>query len=141
MQRKIGTEINLGKIASSFDGTGSFSAIDRTTSSFLNASEKVQKIKRLIKTREYDADIAKFIPGTLEFVYQGILEDIDTKEQPEHISYKDMENLEFLILLTSNYYTNSNSIHICFLMKITKATDETDNIDTDLITVNNFLHI
>ena len=141
MQRKIGTEINLGKIASSFDGIGSFSAIDRTTSSFLNASEKVQKIKRLIKTGEYDADIAKFIPGTLEFVYQGILEDIDTKEQPEHISYKDMENLEFLILLTSNYYTNSNSIHICFLMKITKATDETDNIDTDLITVNNFLHI
>ena len=120
MQRKIGTEINLGKIASSFDGIGSFSAIDRTTSSFLNASEKVQKIKRLIKTREYDADIAKFIPGTLEFVYQGILEDIDTKEQPEHISYKDMENLEFLILLTSNYYTNSNSIHICFLMKIKK---------------------
>ena len=141
MQRKIGTEINLGKIASSFDGIGSFSAIDRTTSSFLNASEKVQKIKRLIKTGEYDADIAKFIPGTLEFVYQGILEDIDTKEQPEHISYKDMENLEFLILLTSNYYTNSNSIHICFLIKITKATDETDNIDTDLITVNNFLHI
>ena len=141
MQRKIGTEINLGKIASSFDGIGSFSAIDRTTSSFLNASEKVQKIKRLIKTGEYDADIAKFIPGTLEFVYQGILEDIDTKEQPEHISYKDMENLEFLILLTSNYYTNSNSIHICFLMKITKATDETDNIDTDLIAVNNFLHI
>ena len=141
MQRKIGTEINLGKIASSFDGIGSFSAIDRTTSSFLNASEKVEKIKRLIKTGEYDADIAKFIPGTLEFVYQGILEDIDTKEQPEHISYKDMENLEFLILLTSNYYTNSNSIHICFLMKITKATDETDNIDTDLITVNNFLHI
>ena len=141
MQRKIGTEINLGKIASSFDGIGSFSAIDRTTSSFLNASEKVQKIKRLIKTGEYDADIAKFIPGTLEFVYQGILEDIDTKEQPEHISYKDMENLEFLILLTSNYYTNSNSIHICFLMKITKGTDETDNIDTDLITVNNFLHI
>ena len=141
MQRKIGTEINLGKIASSFDGIGSFSAIDRTTSSFLNASEKVQKIKRLIKTGEYDADIAKFIPGTLEFVYQGILEDIDTKEQPEHISYKDMENLEFFILLTSNYYTNSNSIHICFLMKITKATDETDNIDTDLITVNNFLHI
>ena len=141
MQRKIGTEINLGKIASSFDGIGSFSAIDRTTSSFLNASEKVQKIKRLIKTGEYDADIAKFIPGTLEFVYQGILKDIDTKEQPKHISYKDMENLEFLILLTSNYYTNSNSIHICFLMKITKATDETDNIDTDLITVNNFLHI
>ena len=50
----------------------------------------------------------------LELLDQGMLEDTDTKEQPAHISYKDMENLEFQILLTNNYYTNPNSIHICF---------------------------
>ena len=49
-----------------------------------------------------------------------------------------MENLAFQILLTNNYYTNPNSIHICFPMKIKNATNETDDIDTDLITVNNF---
>ena len=102
MQRKIGTEINLGKTVSSFDSICSSPAIDRTASNFLNASEKVQKIKKLIKTGEYDADIAKYIPGTLELVYQGMLEDMDAKEQPAHISYKDMENLEFQILLTNN---------------------------------------
>ena len=53
-----------------------------------------------------------------ELVYQGMLEDIDTKEQPAHISYKGMGNLEFQILLNHNYYTNPNSIHICFLIKI-----------------------
>ena len=57
------------------------------------------------------------------------------------ISEKDMENLEFQKLLSNNYYTNPDSIHICFLMKIKKATDKIDNIDTDLITVNSFLHI
>ena len=67
-----------------------------------------------------------------------MLEDIDTKEHPVHIWYKYMENLEFQILLTINYYTNPKSIHICFPMKIQKATDETDDIDTDLITVSNF---
>ena len=41
-------------------------------------------------------------------------------------------------MLTNNYYTNPNSVHICFLMKIKKATDETADLDTDLITVNNF---
>ena len=67
-----------------------------------------------------------------------MLEDFDTKDQPAHISYKDMENLEFQILLTNNYYTNPNSIHICFPIKILKATNETNDIDTDLITVSNF---
>ena len=67
-----------------------------------------------------------------------MLEDIDTKEQPAHISYKDMENLDFQIMLTNNYYTNPNSMHICFPMKIKQKSDEDNDIDTDLITVNNF---
>ena len=130
MQRKIGTEMNLAKTVSPFDSIGFSPAIDRTASNFLNASEKVQKIRKLTKTGVYDADIAKYIPGMLELVYQGLLEDIDTKEQPAHILYKDMENLGFQILLNNNYYTNPNRIHICFLMKIKKATDETDDINT-----------
>ena len=55
----------------------------------------------------------------LELAYQGMLEDFDTKEQPAHISYKDMENLEFQILLTNNYYSNLNSIFV-FLSKLKK---------------------
>ena len=74
----------------------------------------------------------------LELLDQGMLEDIDKKEQPAHISYKDMENLEFQILLTNNYNTNLNSIHIWFPMKIKKAADKTNDIDIDLITINNF---
>ena len=49
-----------------------------------------------------------------------------------------MENLEFQIILTKNYYTNLNSIHNCFPIKILKAANETDDIHTGLITVNNF---
>ena len=65
-----------------------------------------------------------------------MLENLDTKEQPAHISY--MENLEFQMLLTNNYYTNPNSIHIRFPIKIKKATDKDADIESDLITVNNF---
>ena len=42
----------------------------------------------------YNADIAKYIPGLLDLIYQGIIEDIDTKEKAAHISHKDMEQLE-----------------------------------------------
>ena len=138
MQRKIGTEAELGATVSAFDSIAASSAIDRSASNYLNAGEKVQKIRKLISTGTYDADIAKFVPGTLHPVYQGMLEDIDTKEQPAHISYKDMKNLEFQIMLTNNYYTNPNSMHICFPMKIKQKSDEDKDIDADLITVNNF---
>ena len=49
-----------------------------------------------------------------------------------------MENLDFQIMLTNNYYTNPNSMHICFPMKIKQKSHEDNNIDTDLVTVNNF---
>ena len=46
-----------------------------------------------------------------------MIENIDTKEQVAHISYKDMETLEFQTMLTNNYYTNPISMHICFPIK------------------------
>ena len=95
MQRKLGTEVELGATVSPFDSIGASSAIDRLASNFLNAGEKVQKIRKLISAGTYDADITKYIPGMLDLVYQGMMEDRDTKEQPAHISYNDMESLDF----------------------------------------------
>ena len=138
MQRKIGTKIELVKTVSPFDSIGASSAIDRMASNYLNAGEKVMKIRNLIEAGACDADIARYIPGTLELVFQSMLEDIDTKEQPAHSSYRDMENLDFQILSTDNYYTNPNSMHLCFPMKSKKSLDKDDDIDADLITVNNF---
>ena len=70
-----------------------------------------------------------------------MLEDIDTKEQPAHSSYRNMENLDFQIMLTNNYYTNPNSMHICFPMKIKQKSDNDSDIDRDLTTANNlFAH-
>ena len=73
MQRKIVTKVELGATTSPFDSIGASSAIDRSASNYLNAVEKVQKIRKLISTGTYDTDIAKYIPGTLDFVYQGML--------------------------------------------------------------------
>ena len=138
MQRKIDNEVQFGKTVCLFDTTGQSSYVDRTASNFISTSEKVQKLKRLINTGEYNADIAKYIPGMLELTFQGMIENIDSKEQVAHISYKDMGTLEFQIMLTNNYYTNPDSMHICFPVKIKKVSDESADIYSDLITVNNF---
>ena len=74
----------------------------------------------------------------LELVFQGIIKNIDTKKQAAQIFYKDMETLEFQIMLTNNYYANPNSMYICFPIKIKKDTNKANDIDDDLITVNNF---
>ena len=96
----------------------------------------------MISTERYDKDIAKYIPGLLELKFQGMLEDIDTREKVAHSSYTDMEELDFQILLTDNYYINSSSIHICFPMKSKRKSNENLNTDSDLITVNNlFAHL
>ena len=83
-------------------------------------------------------DIAKYIPNLLELKFQGMLEDIDTREKVTHSSYTDKEQLHFQILLTDNYYINHNSIHICFPIKFKKKTNQNLDIDADLITVNSF---
>ena len=62
----------------------------------------------------YDEDVAKYISALLQLKFQGMLEDIDTREIVARPSYTDMEQLDFQILLTDKYYINPNSIRICF---------------------------
>ena len=53
----------------------------------------------LIKTREYDTDVTCYIPGTIDLVFQGIVQKVSTIEQPAHPSYKDKETLDFELTL------------------------------------------
>ena len=114
VQRRIDNKVPLEKIVSPFDSISGSSSTDRTASNFTNATEKVHKIKRLINTIEYDADLAKYIPGMLNLLFQGIIENIIRKEQVGHISYKVMESVDFQRMLTNNYYTNQNSMIFVF---------------------------
>ena len=66
-----------------------------------------------------------------------MFEDTDTREKVAHSFDKDMEEIYFQILLTDNYCVNANSIHLCFPMKIKNSSNESSDIDEDMITVNN----
>ena len=52
-----------------------------------------------------------------------------------------MDELDFQILLTNNYYENSSNIHLCFPMNIKKSLEKASDIEDDLITVNNFFSL
>ena len=138
MQREIGNSVQLRKTISAFESVRNVPSIDRNASDFDTAREKVKKVKRFIDRGEYDADVARYIPKTLELAYQGMLEQIKTVDQVAHPSYKDKETFYFQLLLDKNHYTNLNSLHICFPIRIRKATDATAAIEANMITVNNF---
>ena len=125
----------LSQNTSPLGNVGLSSAIDRTASGYTDTGQKVKKIREFIGTGTYDADIARYIPGALQLVFQGMLADID-KEKPASASCKDMEQLHFQILLPDNYYVNPSSIHICFPMKIKKSANVATDVDDDLIPVD-----
>ena len=120
MQREISDKNALGNTLNPINDARHSTAIDRMTSNYNDAKEKVQKIRDLINMGKYDADLAKHIPGLMDLAIQGMLDDIDTREKVAHLYYKDKEQLDFQILLSENYYVNPSNIHFCFPIKIKK---------------------
>ena len=118
MQRSINNNIHLVEMVNLFESIGNSNSIDKTASDFKNADEKVGKFKRLIKKGEYDEDVLRYIPGILKLAFQGIIEIIIMKEAPLHPSYSDMQNLDFYLVLSTSYYSNLNSFHLCLPIKI-----------------------
>ena len=136
MQREISNKNNPRDTLNPINDARCSTAIDRTTSNYTDAKEKVKKYRDLISMGKYDDDLAKYIPGLLDLAIQGMLDDIDTREKVAHPSYKDKEQLDFQILLMESYYVNPSNIHICFPIKIKKKSDNNADLYRDLITVN-----
>ena len=73
---------NAKKTVSSLESIGKSDAVDKAASDFDNASQKFKKIKRLIKTSTYDADIARYIPGSLDLIFHRMTDKITMIENP-----------------------------------------------------------
>ena len=127
MQREISDDVKIGSLVMRFQSVGKSPAIDKTASDFENANLKVKKIRRLIERGIHDADIARYIPGTLDLVFQGMIEKIMTIEQPVVTTYSSKEILDFELILDNNYYTDLKSLHLCFPIRFRKLSNAADN--------------
>ena len=67
---------------------------------------KVKTIRKLIEHGIYNANIARYISGRLDLIFQGMTEKFKTIESPADTSYKDKEVSEFDLTLDNDYYTN-----------------------------------
>lgn len=83
MQRKIGTKPELDKTVPPYETIGASSAIDKTASNYIDASEKVQKVKKLMSTGRYDTNIAKLSLEGLNLCFRECWKiSIQRKDEP-----------------------------------------------------------
>ena len=102
MQQEINDNVKMGSSVTPFQSVGKSPAVDKTASDFDNTNLKIKKIRRLIEWSIYDEDIARYIPGTLDLVFQGMIEKIMTIEQPPDTTYSNKEILDFELILDNN---------------------------------------
>ena len=136
MQREISDDIKIWSSATPFQSVRKFPALDKTASDFDNANLKVKKIRILIERGIYDADIARYIFGTLDLVFQGMIQKIMIIEQLADTTYSDKEILDFELILDSKYYTNLKSLNLCFLIRFRKLSNAAHNLDADVYPLN-----
>ena len=94
MQREFTNGVKVGDSVTPFQIIGKSPALDKTPSDFDNPNLKMKKIRGLIQQGIYDTNIARYLPGTLNLVCQGMIEKIMTIEQPEDRAYSDKEVLD-----------------------------------------------
>ena len=138
MQNDIADDVHTEQSVTPFQSLGKSAAVDKIASGFDNANLRVKKITRLIEHGIYDAEIARYIPGTLDLVFQGMMENIKTIEHPADLLYKDKETLDFELNLDENYYTNLKGLHICFPIRFRKLSNPAQDLDPNLLPINNF---
>ena len=82
----------LGQNTTSLDDAGLSSAINRTASDYTDSGEKVKKIRELIRTGNYGADIARYISGVPKLVFQACLRTLILKKNLKSCPTKTWSN-------------------------------------------------
>ena len=90
------------------------------------------------KSGKADENLARYIPNLLPVTRQNQIAGTNPRKAFASVTYSDKKNLEFIIELAANTYSNYSSIKLLLPIQITKNTTKTAQLDGDMITVNNF---
>ena len=82
-------------------------------------------------------DLIRYLPGMVKISRQGQIYNVLPKKVVASLNWYDMKTFEFNLIFAANTATNFKNMYLCIPLKI-KKTDNDDNTDATLITVNNF---
>ena len=102
-----------------------------------NLIGKVDKVTGFVKTGKADGDLSRYYTNILPITRQSQI----AGDVPRNacITYSDKKQLEFVIDLTADTYSNYSTMEIGIPIKFTKKSNKAQQIDANMITVNNFL--
>ena len=108
------------------------------SSQFNSLSKKVDNLKKFVEDGTAEPGMIEYLPGLAEPKYQGQIKGINERKAYADETYTNLKIAEFNIQLSNNEYMNFHNLQLVFPMKIKKKTDDDDDLDATLITVNNF---
>ena len=140
MQRRISNKIQLGDTLNPALDYSGLPAVD-DEANLESICGKIDKIDGFWKSGKADESLARYIPNLLPVTRQNQLADTNPRKAFASITYSDKKNLEFILELAANTYSNYSSMELVLPIQITKNTTKTAQLDAEMITVNNFLLI
>ena len=111
MQWNISNKIQLDNTLNPLQNYGGVPALDNE-GNLENLYRKVDKIGAFWKTGKADEDLSRYIPNILPVTRQNQIAGTIPRKAFVSVTYSDKKNLEFVLELTANTYSNSSSMEL-----------------------------
>ena len=106
----ISDDVHLRQAVNPSDNNDAVKSVGYT-GDFKNASEKVDKLKRLMKAGVMDKKLIKYLPSMAELAFKGLIYGIKNKKVSSNSTYNNLKTLKLNITLPTNQCFNWNSVH------------------------------
>ena len=137
MQKAISSKIQLGDTLNPLDDDAGIPSIndEGTLKNFIG---KVEKVCRFLKTGKADGNLSRYFPNILPITRQSQVAGELPRKAYASVTYSDKKQLEFILDLTANTYSNYSTMEICLPLKFTKKSNKAQKMDAQMVMVNNF---
>ena len=138
MQKGISNKIQLGDSLNPFDDYAGISSVndDGTLEDLIG---KVDKARSFLSTGKADGNLARCFPNILPVTRQAQISGAVPRKAYASVTCSDKKQLEFILELNANTYSNFSSTEICLPLRFTKKTNKNLQLNGQMIMVNNFL--
>ena len=137
MQKAISNKIQLGDTLNPLDDYAGVPSIN-DEGTLENLIGKVDKVHGFLKTGKADGDLSRYFPNILRITWQLQVAGELPRKAYASVTYSDKKQLEFILGLTANTYSNYSTMEICFPLKFTEKSNKAQNMDAQMKAVNNF---
>ena len=137
MQKAISNKIQLGDTLNPLNDYAGVPSIN-VEETLKNLIGKVDKLRGFLKTGKADEHLSIHFPNILPITRQSKVAGKLPRKAFTSITYSDKKQLEFILDLTTNTYSNCSTMEICLPLKFTKKSYKAQKEHAQMMTVNNF---